>query len=308
MKARDRIQIEDALKHLYQCAYEGIDAGVDNTAGALGLRREQALDILHHMVQGGLARLDKATYRLTDAGKEYAVHLVRAHRLYETYLARQGELEPRQWHHSAEKAEHRLTPEQVDHLADELGRPRFDPHGDPIPTRDGEMPPLQGASVLDLPDGWKGKVVHVADEPEQVNITLTREGFAPGMHLTILSRTENELHLELEGRRVTLPLEASTSLRATELEEGDPPRENISRLSSLESDQSAEVVGLSPACRGPERTRLLDLGIVPGSPVSIEFASPFRSPTAYRIRGSVIALRHEQAEQVFIRKGGPDPS
>ena len=73
------------------------------------------------------------------------------------------------------------------------------------------------------------------------------------------------------------------------------------RLADLRSGEVSEVVGLSLAIRGRERNRLLDLGFVPGSPVELGFASPMASPAAYRVRGSLIALRREQAEQVFIR-------
>jgi DtxR family Mn-dependent transcriptional regulator len=76
------------------------------------------------------------------------------------------------------------------------------------------------------------------------------------------------------------------------------------RLADLGAGEVATIRGLSPAIRGRERNRLLDLGFVPGSPVELGFESPFASPSAYRVRGSLIALRREQAEQVFI---GPPP-
>jgi DtxR family transcriptional regulator, Mn-dependent transcriptional regulator len=70
-------------------------------------------------------------------------------------------------------------------------------------------------------------------------------------------------------------------------------------LSGLHRGQSGRVLGLSPACRGPERRRLLDLGFVPGTEVFAEMKSPGGDPTAYRVRGTLIALRKEQAD--FIR-------
>jgi DtxR family Mn-dependent transcriptional regulator len=60
------------------------------------------------------------------------------------------------------------------------------------------------------------------------------------------------------------------------------------------------VIGLAPACLGAARRRLLDLGFVPGTVVGVEFVSPVGDPTAYRVRGSVIALRRKQADQVRI--------
>jgi DtxR family Mn-dependent transcriptional regulator len=59
-------------------------------------------------------------------------------------------------------------------------------------------------------------------------------------------------------------------------------------------------VGLSPACRGQERRRLLDLGFVPGTPVEVDMVSPAGDPIAYRERGSVVALRREQADLIRV--------
>jgi len=61
------------------------------------------------------------------------------------------------------------------------------------------------------------------------------------------------------------------------------------------------VEGIFPACRGMERRRLLDLGLVPGTRVVAEFASPAGDPVAYRVRGALIALRTQQADLIHIQ-------
>ena len=74
----------------------------------------------------------------------------------------------------------------------------------------------------------------------------------------------------------------------------------VRRLSGLAAGQRAIVASISPACRGVERRRLLDLGLVPGTEVSAEFASPAGDPVAYRVRGALIALRNQQADMICI--------
>jgi DtxR family transcriptional regulator, Mn-dependent transcriptional regulator len=64
------------------------------------------------------------------------------------------------------------------------------------------------------------------------------------------------------------------------------------------------VIGLSASCRGAERRRLLDLGFVPGSVVEARFASPAGDPTAYEVRGALVALRRDQACHVRIAAEG----
>jgi|TARA_B100000315_G_C14277128_1_gene451349 DtxR family Mn-dependent transcriptional regulator len=76
------------------------------------------------------------------------------------------------------------------------------------------------------------------------------------------------------------------------------------RLSSLRLGESGSVVSLSTDCRGQERRRLMDLGILPGTVISAEMRSPSGDPTAYRIREALIALRHEQADMISITRVG----
>jgi Fe2+ transport system protein FeoA len=76
--------------------------------------------------------------------------------------------------------------------------------------------------------------------------------------------------------------------------------ERLSVLSAV--GDSARVVGLSPALRGVERRRMLDLGLVPGTEVRLVRRAPGGDPVAYRIRGAVVALRREQADQIRIER------
>ncbi len=69
-------------------------------------------------------------------------------------------------------------------------------------------------------------------------------------------------------------------------------------LDQLKLDVSATVVRLT--CTGADRRRMMDLGILPGTKIEIELTNPLGDPTAYRIRGAVVALRREQARQIDV--------
>jgi DtxR family Mn-dependent transcriptional regulator len=62
------------------------------------------------------------------------------------------------------------------------------------------------------------------------------------------------------------------------------------------------VLRLAPACQGPQRRRLLDLGVVPGTVITAELASASGDPVAYRIRGALIALRRRHAEWIVVAR------
>ena len=73
-------------------------------------------------------------------------------------------------------------------------------------------------------------------------------------------------------------------------------------LHALKPGEKGAVVRISPRCRGSERRRLMDLGLLPGTIVEAELVSPGGDPTAYRVRGAVIALRKEQAQFIHITR------
>ena len=77
-------------------------------------------------------------------------------------------------------------------------------------------------------------------------------------------------------------------------------KEPLRNLSALTPGEAARVTGISALCRGLERRRLLDLGLVPGTTIEAEFTSPSGDPTAYRVRGGLLALRREQADLIHV--------
>ena len=77
-------------------------------------------------------------------------------------------------------------------------------------------------------------------------------------------------------------------------------KESKAILSDLIPGEKALIQGIASDCTGIERQRLMDLGFIPGSLVEVEVKSPFRDPTAYRIKGGLIALRKNQASKIQI--------
>lgn len=298
----ERTVIEDALKHLQEWEERGLNASAESLAGALPVRREQAAQVLAEITKAGLATFVGGRYALTAEGREYALQLIRAHRLWETYLARRTSVPETEWHRSAHAIEHQMSARELDELSHSLGHPRFDPHGDPIPKRDGKIQYRDAVGLLDLPEGWEGVLVHIEDEPEAIYSRLVEAGLAAGMQVRIAARTPQGLSLEAEGRTIELSQAEAANLEgaAPSLAEWGP-RPSVHRLSDIADGEQVEVDSLTPACRGVNRARLLDLGIVPGSAITPDYASAFGGPRAYRVRGSTIALRREQAEQILVR-------
>lgn len=298
--------MEDALKHLLDCDESGRGATVESLAGAMSQPRTLAAETLGHLRGRGLATAADDVHHLTEEGRLYAVQVVRTHRLYETWLARTTSTPAVDWHREAHKVEHHLQAAEVDAMADRLNNPRFDPHGDPIPTREGSLPKRALTSLASWPDGLSAHIAHIEDEPESLFRQAEALGFAPG------TRIEGSCHLadgsiecRVEGRRLTIPAAVATLIHVTGIGADDTEDVALTRLSDLPVGGEAVVHGLSPSCIGPERRRLLDLGVGPGTIIRCEFAGPFGSPRCYDIRGALIALRDYQAERILIHPPSP---
>ncbi len=295
--------LQDLLKHLAESEYEGQPVAPGELAAHLALSPARMDDLLARARREEWIAADR--FALTPAGREHALRVLRAHRLYETYLARQTGVPESAWHEQADLREHCMSAGDADALAARLGHPRFDPHGDPIPSAAGELPARLGAPLTGHPPGWTGRVVHIEDEPPDRYALIAAAGIAPDTFVRIERQDERESRLRIEGETVLLPRAAAEQITAAPLAPGEVFDDSIERLSALKPDEAAEVVSLSPLCRGLERNRLLDLGMVPGSRIAVDLVHPSGSPIVYRLRGAAIALRREQARRVRIRKGRP---
>jgi DtxR family Mn-dependent transcriptional regulator len=297
---KERILIEDALKHCHEAEYYGRTPSEESLAGGIGVSREVASELIAALLEREFAQSDETGIRLSESGRLYARRVIRAHRLLETSMARETGLHDAEWHDVAEEKEHLLTDEETDRLSRRLGHPRWDPHGDPIPTPEGGIPALRGRELSGCEEDWQGRIAHIEDEPRGVYERVTRAGLVAGMQIRVLAPGKTGVRIDADGRVVELDRAAAGLIRVMELLPGEVFDATRRRLSDLKPGVTGQVVGLGPGCRGAERNRLLDLGFVPGSSVSIDLVSPSGNPVAYVVRGAAIALRREQAENVYI--------
>jgi DtxR family Mn-dependent transcriptional regulator len=297
-----RVLIEDALKHLHDCEYRGRTATVESLAGALRLSGNRTADLLGRLEALGLLRPHEDGFQLTADGRSHALRVIRIHRLWERYLADRTGATEADWHRQAEEREHTMSPDEAEALAARLGHPRYDPHGDAIPTASGDIPPAKGQPMTALTQGQVGRIVHVEDEPETLYAQLVADGLNPGMHVRIMDSNSERIRFEVEGEEIVLAPVVAANVWVVPLAAAEAPEGPFHRLSDLRQGEQATVEGISRACRGPQRRRLMDLGLVPGTVVEAELVSSGGDPIAYRIRGGLIALRRAQAELVHVQQ------
>ena len=299
---QQRVLIEDGLKHVYTFRQREIPVTVESLAGAVELNRSQASELIAEMERSALLHYGKSGLELTPKGEALALHVVRAHRLWETHLADKTGLAPTDWHSQADRKEHSLSPADVDALSASLGHPVFDPHGDPIPTELGVNAPASFALTEAKPDQTL-RIVHLEDEPPIIFAQLVAEGLHPGMAIQVIEKTDKFLRFVGEGEERSLApqLAANVSVQAIRNQAAVGPG-SAQPLHSLRVGEEAKVVAVSRACRGPERRRLMDLGILPGAAIEVAMNSPMNDPVAYRVRDTLIALRRDQAQMILIER------
>ncbi|WP_028934358.1 metal-dependent transcriptional regulator [Pseudonocardia spinosispora] len=182
--------IEDYLKVIY--AFEEREDGEITTsrlAERMGVsassvsgmvRKLCELELLEHPKYGNIA--------FTDTGRGVALGVVRRHRLIELYLVSALGYGWDEVHDEAEVLEHAVSDRMLDRISERLGNPRVDPHGDPIPSKDGRLEPWDAQRLSTVEPGLGGQFVRVDDVDPGMLRHLTSEDISLGERLEVLER------------------------------------------------------------------------------------------------------------------------
>ena len=297
-----RALLEDALKFIFDCEYNKINCDMNGIAGHLNITMDRAGKLVNRLTTMELVVISNHYIALTDAGRSYALRIIRIHRILERYLAEQTSMPQADWHNEACRIEHIVTEEETEKLAAQMGNPVFDPHGDPIPTSKGDLPSPKGISLSTMQKGEMGRIIHLEDEPKSIYEQLVVLGLYPGMQVYVTDITDKKITFAADGEECVLtPLFAGyITVEKISIEMAQTPKHEL--LSSLKIGEEAEVLAISPNCIGQQRRRLMDLGIVPGSHISAVMKSASGDPMGYRVLGTTIGIRKQHADFVFINR------
>ena len=154
--------------------------GVSPASASAMLKRLATLGLVTHQPYRGT--------ELTEAGLRVALEVIRHHRLLELYLAEALGMSWDQVHAEAEVLEHAISPELSELIAEKLGHPTHDPHGDPIPTADGSIEEQDTLPLAELEAGQRGVFTRISDSDPEMLRYLSERGIAPGDTLEVLER------------------------------------------------------------------------------------------------------------------------
>lgn len=205
------LTVENYLKAILQLELQSGTGNVSTgqLAGALDVSPGTVTSMLKTLAESG-----HATYRpyegvtLSDSGRQVALRIVRRHRLIELFLVQTLKLTWDQVHEEAENMEHAVSDFLVDRIDEFLGRPEVDPHGDPIPARDGELrgENQQTTSLVEYPAGSQVRFARVLNQEPEFLRHLSNSGLEVGSVATILEidAAAGVVTLQLPTRETTL--------------------------------------------------------------------------------------------------------
>jgi DtxR family Mn-dependent transcriptional regulator len=209
--------VEDYLKCILQQQEEADElVSMGSVAAALDVAPGTVTAMVKTLEKSGLVSYEPYSgVRLTSAGHELAVHVLRRHRLIELFLVQVMGMDWSAVHGDAERLEHAVSDALINRMDEMLGHPATDPHGDPIPDARGEVTQPDLVSLLFSPLGEQVRIGRVADQTPEFLRFLEREGIRPGVELQIRARNDaaDTIDLDLEGgRQVSLGYRAASKI------------------------------------------------------------------------------------------------
>lgn len=181
--------IEDYLKAIYVLQSEGDTATTTNIASSLGVSSASVTNMLKRLAKMNL--LEYESYKgakLTITGTKIALEVLRHHRLLELYLKEVMGYSWDEVHDEAEKLEHHISEQFEDRIAELLNHPTHDPHGDPIPSKDGVVPEMAQLSISKAELNRTYLVGRVKDQDPELLRYLEKIGIIPGVKIEVLER------------------------------------------------------------------------------------------------------------------------
>lgn len=194
-----------AIFHLQRFSREGVSTNA--IAEQMHTKASSVTDMLKKLADKKLVNYVKYQgVTLTDMGRKTAAGIIRKHRLWEVFLVEKLDFSWDEVHEIAEQLEHIESDKLVDRLDKHLNFPKFDPHGDPIPSKEGAFPVRDKVLLSELRKGDSGICVGVKDTSSSFLKFLDKNGIALGKKIVVLEREEFDGSLEIKVGNNTLTI------------------------------------------------------------------------------------------------------
>ena len=190
---------ENYIKSIYHLQQETGLVNTNSLAAEMQTRAASVTDMLKKLKAKKILQYERYKgFKLNEAGKKAALGVVRKHRLWEFFLAEKLKFDWDKVHPIAEELEHISSDELIQRLDNFLGNPSFDPHGDPIPDRNGKIPVINQQSLSDIPLKKTVTVSSVSNQTAQMLEMLKHYNIALGTQIMVQKKFEFDGSLEIK--------------------------------------------------------------------------------------------------------------
>jgi DtxR family Mn-dependent transcriptional regulator len=181
--------VEDYLKAIYELERAGAAAATTDLAARLGVAPASVTGMVRRLADQGLLTHQRYRgVRLTPAGRQAALRTIRRHRVIESYLVRALGYRWDEVDGEAERLEHAASDDLVDRMAAAIGEPTNDPHGAPIPSREGAVNEARYRTLADVAAGAAAEVMQVSDDDPELLRYLEDLAIKPGSTVRVAER------------------------------------------------------------------------------------------------------------------------
>lgn len=207
---------ENYIKTIYHLS-ESADKGISTNAIAesLNTKASSVTDMIKKLSDKKIVSYKKYYgVNLTDEGVKIAIHIIRKHRLWEVFLVDKLNFSWDEVHEVAEQLEHIQSPKLIDELDAFLGYPKRDPHGDPIPDKDGNINMIEKSLLSTYKKGERGVCVGVDDSSSEFLRFLDKQEIALGQRISVIDIEpfDGSLTIEIEGRTLSISNKIANNL------------------------------------------------------------------------------------------------
>lgn len=217
--------VEDYLKAIYAL---GGEVKTQDLADALEVSPASVSGMLKKLAALKLVEYERYRgVRLTNAGTKMALETIRHHRLIETYLARALGFSWDEVHDEAERLEHHISEAFEAKIAQALGHPTHDPHGDPIPQLDGTMPTSHARPLTDFAADTRVSIARITQQRPEVLQYLAERRLTPGREVRVVAQEpfNGPVTLACGDARIVIASALARTIYAERITEGSsPPR------------------------------------------------------------------------------------
>jgi len=239
--------MEDYLKAIYELEREhGAPVGTSKIAEYLDVTSPTVTSMMEKLADRGLIAREKYKgVELTDEGQTVAIEIIRHHRLLESFLVDHLDYEWTDVHEEADVLEHHISEEFEQRIAERMGDPRVDPHGDPIPEETLEPPAEDDTAPLStFAVGESVVVARVRDRNEEELAYLSEAGIVPGQSLALVEKAPiGMVTVVHEGGEQSLPERVAETIRARPATDAADGESDDDGDGSDDDTGPAEVVG-----------------------------------------------------------------